>query len=382
MKFLRPVLSIVIAVMLFAAIPLAVLAADPPPTVSAITPNSGVNNKSVSITSLSGTGFLSGTKVKLTRTGQYSVEATDVVVVSPTQITCELDLRMVPNGVWNVVVTNTDGQSGTLNNGFTINPYISFEMKTQFPKLEVQSGGMAEFEVTLTYINTSSDAKPKVFDLVLTGPKNWQMVATPTYPKDKRVASIQIDPAMTVGERLSVTVVPPFFLLPDPGEYKVTLQANSGDVKGSIDLIVVVTAKYSLELIPGSDPPRYDTKATAGKEKVYSVKLLNTGSSAVDNITFSSNAPADWAIEFPKDKIDSLAADATQTLDVKIKPPAKAIAGDYSVTVKATGSKASAQDLQIRVTVETPTIWGWVGVAIIVLIIAGLGFIFMRFSRR
>ena len=69
-------------------------------------------------------------------------------------------------------------------------------------------------------------------------------------------------------------------------------------------------------------------------------------------------------------------------MDVNIKPPPETIAGDYQITLRASGSQAIAQDLTIRVTVESPTIWGWVGVIIIVLVIASLVVIFMRFSRR
>ena len=32
--------------------------------------------------------------------------------------------------------------------------------------------------------------------------------------------------------------------------------------------------------------------------------------------------------------------------------------------------------------VSEPSLWGWVGVGIIVLVIAGLGYVIMRFSRR
>ena len=39
-------------------------------------------------------------------------------------------------------------------------------------------------------------------------------------------------------------------------------------------------------------------------------------------------------------------------------------------------------DGQIRVTVLTPTIWGWVGVIIVVLVVIGLMVMFWRLGRR
>ena len=108
-------------------------------------------------------------------------------------------------------------------------------------------------------------------------------------------------------------------------------------------------------------------------------KIKNTGSAAIDNVNLSSSAPQDWVIEFPVDKIDSMAANSQQTLDIKIKPASKAISGDYMVTLTASGKQASAESLQVRVTVVTSSIWGWVGVAVIIIVIVGLAFVFMRF---
>ena len=90
------------------------------PTLTGITPNSGLNNSPVSITNLAGTGFLTGATVKLTRTDQPEIAAISVVVLSSTQITCTFDLTGKAVGAWNVVVTNPDTQSGTLADGFTI----------------------------------------------------------------------------------------------------------------------------------------------------------------------------------------------------------------------------------------------------------------------
>jgi len=95
----------------------------PPPTapdISSIIPDTGVNTTTISITNLAGTNFLAGATVKLNRTGYADISGSSVNVVSPTQITCTFDLTNKIAGQWNVVVTNTDGQSGILSNGFTI----------------------------------------------------------------------------------------------------------------------------------------------------------------------------------------------------------------------------------------------------------------------
>jgi uncharacterized repeat protein (TIGR01451 family) len=92
----------------------------PAPTVTSITPNTGLDTGIVSITNLVGTNFQSGATVKLTKSGESDINATNVNVASDTQITCDLDLTGATAGQWNVVVTNPDAQSGTLSNGFTV----------------------------------------------------------------------------------------------------------------------------------------------------------------------------------------------------------------------------------------------------------------------
>jgi len=91
------------------------------PTVTAISPISGRKGDIVWPT-ITGTEFMSGATVKLTRTGKSDIVATDIYVNSPTSISCKIALpNGNPNtGDWNVVVTNSDGQSGTLVNGFNI----------------------------------------------------------------------------------------------------------------------------------------------------------------------------------------------------------------------------------------------------------------------
>jgi len=90
-----------------------------PPTISTITPAYGFNTGVVSITDLSGTGFSSGATVKLTKAGQTNISASGVSVTS-TKITCNFDLNGKTAGLWNVVVTNSDGQPTTKTEGFEI----------------------------------------------------------------------------------------------------------------------------------------------------------------------------------------------------------------------------------------------------------------------
>ncbi|HEX3000996.1 MAG TPA: hypothetical protein VHN82_01275 [Methanoregula sp.] len=81
----------------------------------------GTAGKTVTITDLKGSNFVSGATVALTKSGETSIDATDVSVSSATKITCKFVLpSSTEPGQWNVVVTNPDKQSYTSANLFTI----------------------------------------------------------------------------------------------------------------------------------------------------------------------------------------------------------------------------------------------------------------------
>lgn len=254
------------------------------------------------------------------------------------------------------------------------------ELTTSYYKLEIISGESASFIVELSY----QGAEARVFDLEATGPTDWVTYITPAYSTGIQILDIRIEPPLPdetySTERIAVNTAPTYGLMPEPGEYQITVEATSGEIKGTIQLTVVVTARYTMYLTTLDG--RLSTTATAGKDNYFAVVVVNGGSAAIDDITFSTNKPRGWTVEFSQDKISSLEAGEFQTIDLNIKPPADTIAGDYEIIIRASGKQAPADELKIRVTVKTSAIWGWVGVGIIVLVIAGLAFIFMRFSRR
>lgn len=93
------------------------------PAITGITPGFGYRNQTVQVTDLSGANFQDGAVVKFTRTGQPDIPATAVSVVSPSKITCTLDLTGAATGAWDVRVTNPDMRSGVLAGGFSVNAY-------------------------------------------------------------------------------------------------------------------------------------------------------------------------------------------------------------------------------------------------------------------
>ena len=83
----------------------------PAPTVSAISPNTGTANGGTAVT-VTGTGFRSGATLTI-----GGMAATGVTVVSSTSITAKTPAHAA--GAADVVVKNTDNQTGALSGGYT-----------------------------------------------------------------------------------------------------------------------------------------------------------------------------------------------------------------------------------------------------------------------
>ncbi len=89
-------------------------------SLTAITPNMGVNNGVVNITSLTGSGFAGTPAVQLVKGGtSILADPGSVIVVNPNQVTCSFDLTGKSSGKYDVVVKQ-GGCVAVLAGGFTL----------------------------------------------------------------------------------------------------------------------------------------------------------------------------------------------------------------------------------------------------------------------
>ena len=118
----------------------------PAPTVTSVSPVSGPTSGGTAVT-ITGTGFVSGASVRF-----GTVMATNVNVASGTSITATTPAHA--QGNVNVVVTNADGQSGTLVNGYT---YVSSDDPGNEPPIVNASASPTSGAAPLS-VNFSSNA--------------------------------------------------------------------------------------------------------------------------------------------------------------------------------------------------------------------------------
>ncbi|OGO43138.1 MAG: hypothetical protein A2137_08020 [Chloroflexi bacterium RBG_16_58_8] len=253
-------------------------------------------------------------------------------------------------------------------------------LTTEFPRIDGTAADTFPFTVALNYKGDQN----RVFEVATTPPAGWNAYVTPQFDS-QRISSILIDSSFTgVTKSLKVTVNGPTFPPALPGEYKITLRVSSEDVVGTIELIARVTPRGILSAAPANQDRVYSTRATAGRDNLFGIAVANVGTSAIENVTFTPESkPEGWEITFQPENLETLEVLASTAVDVNIKPPPNTMAGDYMFSLRVTGKDVpDSVKMDIRVTVQTPTIWGWVGVAIIIIVVVSLFVIFMRFGRR
>ncbi len=168
-------------------------------------------------------------------------------------------------------------------------------------------------------------------------------------------------------------------MLATAGEYPVNIRVSSGDAKAEGKLTVALTGTYNLEA--GTPSGLLSMNARQGKPANMSVYVKNTGSAPNHDVKFMSFKPENWKVEFNPESIPVIEPGNLKQIEVTITPHEEALVGDYSVAVDVQGEKAS-KDLEFRVSVRASTAWGYVGIGIIVVVVAGLIGLFRWLGRR
>jgi uncharacterized membrane protein len=246
-----------------------------------------------------------------------------------------------------------------------------FTVNTSYPVLQGQTD--AKFEFSLE-VNNKSEVD-RNFNISAQAPPRWEISFKPAY-EQKQISSFRIKGASS--QTVAVEVTPPKDA--QSGSFPIIVGISSGERKQNVKLTVVLTGIYKLDA--GTPNGLLSLEALAGKAAQMSLFVKNTGSAVNKNISFSSFKPENWKVEFKPDKIEALEPNAMKQVEVMITPSAQALVGDYSVGLSVDGEKGTSKTVEMRVSVKTSAAWGWVGIIIIVLVIAGLGGLFLWLGRR
>jgi uncharacterized membrane protein len=230
----------------------------------------------------------------------------------------------------------------------------------------------AKFEFSLEVENKLD--KDSIFNLTFQGPENWDINFKPAY-EEKYISSLRLKAGQS--QTVAVEVKPYPFAKPD--KYPVLVKVSSPEAIGEAQLMVVLTGTYKLDA--GTANGLLSLNAVRGKKANLSIYVKNSGSGTLTNLQFLSFKPENWETEFIPEKIETLAPGELKQIEVSITPRDEALVGDYSVGLTAEAGKIS-KTLEMRITVKASTAWGWIGIGIIVLVMAGLVFLFIKLGRR
>jgi uncharacterized membrane protein len=243
-------------------------------------------------------------------------------------------------------------------------------LATELPSLRGSPTSTFSYDVSLinesgreTVARLDAAAPPGFRVTFKEGYGSQELTSIPVKPGEKRDLKVSVEP----GENAQA------------GTYEVGIQASTDESNAQLALALDVTGQPRLSLSGKDD--RLSTEANAGKETQVALVVENSGSAPARDIKFSASQPSGWKVTFQPESIGELAPNQKQEVTALLTPSAKAIAGDYMVTLSAVGDGAS-RNSDFRVTVETSTVWGIVGLVVIAASVVVLSLAVMRFGRR
>jgi uncharacterized membrane protein len=246
----------------------------------------------------------------------------------------------------------------------------NIQVNAAYPVLRGQTD--SKFEFSLEVLNKAE--MERTFNLSAIGPDGWEINFKPAY-EQKQISTLRVKEGQSQTIAVEVSPKPGA----GAGEYPVIVRISAKDGGAEAKLTTILTGTYRIDA--GTPNGILSLEAHPGEPVTFSLFVKNNGSAPNRNITFSSFKPENWDTSFKPDKIDILAPGEMKQVDATIKPGRQTIVGDYSVGVMTNGERAE-KTVEMRVTVKASSAWGWMGIGLILLVIAGLGILFVKMGRR
>ncbi|MFP3881445.1 MAG: NEW3 domain-containing protein [Actinomycetota bacterium] len=299
----------------------------------------------------------------------------DGVTAGPTEPEVSLDVNVpvdAAEGVYDIgVVAEGEETSASLALQVRVSPQAGGEvtLNPDFPGLRVPASETASFSVELSN-DTPSDLQ---FELSSSGPAGWDVTAEPS--TEPQAATIQVDSGDSTTINVEATSPP----RAEAGQYTISVQASAPDTEVQAEMIVEIVGSFSLDL--STPDQRLSTEVSADGSSEIQLVVTNTGTAPIQNVEMSSTPPANWEVEFDQPTISEIGAGQSVNALATVTPSDQAVAGDYMISFSADSEEANSS-VDIRTTVNPSALWGFIGIALIALTLAGLAWVFRRFGRR
>lgn len=244
--------------------------------------------------------------------------------------------------------------------------------KTEFTSDQVNMEGHAESNFTFSTKLKNRTGVKQMYSLRADPPRGWNVVFKPNY---RQATAVEVEPGQTAN--ISIEIKPPYNI--GAGTYTIPVHAVNSSTSADLELEVVITGSYDIELTTPNG--LLSAKTTAGKEKRIELLVKNTGSGELSNVVLRASNPRNWEVLFTPDTITRLQAGENTRVFASIEADEKAIPGDYVTKITARNPEVSSE-ASFRISVKTPLLWGWLGILIIVATIGLIYFLFRKYGRR
>jgi len=244
--------------------------------------------------------------------------------------------------------------------------------KTDFTCKQANMQGHSDATFTFNVELKNYTPDKQLYSLRANTPRGWEVIFRPNY---KQATSVEIEANGT--NNFHIEINPPEQI--KAGTYKIPVQAVTSTTSASLELEVVITGTYKIELTTPTG--LLSTSVKAGDEKNLQLLVKNTGSAELRDIEFRSSTPVNWEVTFEPEKINKLEAGTNVSVLATIQVNKKAIAGDYATTINAQTPEVSSK-VPLRISVKTPMLWGWIGIIIIIIALGSVYYLFRKYGRR
>jgi uncharacterized membrane protein len=305
--------------------------------------------------------------------GGFVVGAVQTDGSTPTAVRLDVDVPTGATGTTRMTVTAT-------STGTTVQLPLDI-------KVEENAGGAVTVEPDYEALRGSADqsftfnlnvANQKDEDLTYTstaqGPVGWDVKVQLT--GQSQAVSGTVKANGTSGATVSVTPADNA----EAGTYPIQVTTTVGGEQFPLELSVEITGSYSMSL--STPNANLAAHGPAGSVTEQQFTITNTGTTALTAVKLAGTLPTGWKVEFSPAQVDSIAPDASETITAKITPSGDAIAGDYSLTFRASAAESATDNADLRFTIETSILGAIVGAGLIVAAIGGLYWVFRRYGRR
>lgn len=243
---------------------------------------------------------------------------------------------------------------------------------SEFTASQSNLQGHADADFTFSAKLENRTGEKQSYALTASPPRGWKVTFKPNY---KQATAVEVEPNSTAN--INIEVDPPVNV--DAGTFSIPVVASNRSTSAGLDLEVVITASYDIELT--TPDGLLSSKLQAGRGKQLDLVVKNTGSGDLENIRLSANDPARWELSIEPDTIRVLKPGTTANIKATVTPYEKSIPGDYVARITARTDEVSST-AAFRLSVKTSLLWGWVGVIVIVGIILAIWMLFRKYGRR